>query len=252
MPAHPPELADLVSSIEREHRGADVAERLEAAVRVASELRSVGDELLDHYVQAARVAGRSWTEIGAALGVSKQGAQQRFAPAPAPSAEPWPAGFSAAGQAVVARAVAEARALGHRYVGTEHLLLGLLSSEAGLANRCLERLSFSRESVEARIVELVGRGENPPEGSLGMTPRTKRALEAARKEARRAGHRCPEPEHLLLALHSVPKGVAAEIHVAGGGTEQRTREELADLLEAQAPELAERIRHPRRRRLTRR
>jgi ATP-dependent Clp protease ATP-binding subunit ClpA len=207
---------------------------------------------VDHYVRTARAEGRSWTDIGDALGVSKQGAQQRFAPPVAAGAEPWPSGFSAAGQAAVAEAVEAARRLGHRYVGTEHLLLGLLSDEGGLAKRCLERLSLSRALVEAEVIDQIGRGENPPQGSLGMTPRTKRALEAARKEARRDGHRCPEPEHLLLALYTVPNGVAAQILAAADAPEQQTRAALADLLEAQAPELAERIRHPRRRRLSRR
>jgi hypothetical protein len=252
MPQRVPELDQLLGSIEREHRGASVDTRLEAAARVAAELRSVGDELVDHYVRAARAEGRSWTEIGQVLGISKQGAQQRFsAPAPAP-ADPWPSGFSRAAQAVVAEAVAQARTLGHRYLGTEHVLIALCSPRAGLAGECLAKLSVSRARVEADVVELIGRGEATPDGPLGVTPRTKRALEAARREAKRAGHRCPQPEHLLLALHTVSHGVAAKILIGLGADEERVRATLADLLDAEAPELAERIRHPRRRRLSRR
>jgi hypothetical protein len=247
-----PGLAQLLAGIERDHRDADVGVRLEAAVRVASELRAVGDELLDHYVGAARTEGRSWNEIGAVLGISKQGAQQRFTATAAAPAEPWPAGFSEPSQRVVARAVDEARALGHRYLGTEHLLLALCSPEAGLAGRCLARLSLSRDDIEGRVVKMIGRGESPAQGSLGVAPRTKRALEAARREAKRGGHRCPEPEHLLLALYSVNQGVAVEMLAGLGATEGRVRATLADLLAGEAPELAERIRHPRRRRLSRR
>jgi hypothetical protein len=247
-----PELQQLVGVIEREHRGAAVDQKLAAAVRVADELRGAGDELLDHYVRAARADDRSWTEIGQVLGISKQGAQQRFSAPLASQADPWPSGFSPAAQAVVAEAAEEARALGHRYLGTEHLLIALCSPRAGLAGECLAKLSVSRARVEADVVELIGRGAASPEGPLGVTPRTKRALEAARRQAKRAGHRCPQPEHLLLALYSVSEGVATKILISLGADEERVRATLADLLDAEAPELGERIRHPRRRRLSRR
>jgi hypothetical protein len=247
-----PELGQLLGAIEHEHRGAPVGQKLEAAVRMADELRAVGEELLDHYVQAARAGDRSWTEIGQVLGISKQGAQQRFsAPLAAPT-DPWPSGFSRAAQAVVAEAADEARALGHRYLGTEHLLIALCSPRAGLAAECLAKLSVTRPRVQQSVIELIGRGEASPQGPLGVTPRSKRTLEAARREARRAGSRCPAPEHLLLALHSVSPGVAAEILNGLGADAERVRETLADLLATEAPELAERIRRPRRRRLSRR
>jgi hypothetical protein len=242
-----PQPEQLVAAIERQH-GGDVSERLGAAVQTAAELRAVGEELIDHYVQAARDEGRSWTDIGNVLGISKQGAQKRFTP----SVEPWPSGFSAGAQAVVARAVEEARALGHRYLGTEHLLLALFSTEAGLAARCLTKLSLTRDAVLERVIELIGRGENPPDGALGVTPRSKRVFEATRREARRVGHRCPEPEHLLLALYGVRQGVAGEILTGFRATEEHAREALAELLDREAPELAERIRRPPRRSLSRR
>jgi Clp amino terminal domain, pathogenicity island component len=242
--AEVPNSEQLVAAIEREHAGGDVSTRLEAAVRAGAELRAVGDELVDHYVRVARKEGRSWTDIGGVLGITKQGAQKRFTP----SVEPWPSGFGTGAQAVVAHAVAEARALGHRYLGTEHLLLGLFSSQAGLAARCLTNLSLSHDGVQKRVIDLIGRGENPPEGPLGITPRTKRVFEATRRE----GRRCPEPEHLLLALYAVPQGRAHEILTGFGATETRARETLAELLDREAPELAERIRQPPRRRLTRR
>jgi Clp amino terminal domain, pathogenicity island component len=249
--AETPSPAHLVSAIERDHPGGDVDVRLEAALRLTAELRAVGDQVVDYYVQAARNEGRSWTEIGEVLGITKQGAQKRFAAPAAAAPEPWPAGFGADAQAVFAEAVDEARALGHRYVGTEHLLLGLFSDRAGLAKSCLTRLSMSRESVRAQVIERIGRGDHPAEGSLGITPRTKRVFEHARRESRRLGHRCPLPEHLLLALFSVRDGVAREILAGSGASEERTRETLAELLSGHAPELAERIRRRPRRRLAR-
>src|SRR4051794_24573669 len=113
-----PASEELVTAIESQHSGSDVSVRLEAAVRAAGELRAVGDELINHYVQAARDEGSSWSDIGNVLGISKQGAQKRFTPPSAAPAEPWPSGFSEGAQAVVAQAVEEARALGHRYLGT--------------------------------------------------------------------------------------------------------------------------------------
>jgi len=246
--AEVPQLTQLVRAIDRQHPASDPNARLEAAVHTAAELRAVGDELVDHCVNAAREAGRSWTDIGEVLGISKQGAQKRFTP----PVEPWPGGFSASAQAVVAQAVEEARALGHRYLGTEHLLLGLFSDQAGLAVRCLTSLSLSHDRVQERVIELIGRGENPPDGPLGVTPRTKRAFEATRREARRVGNRCREPEHLLLALYTVKQGVAAQILASLGASEERAREALAELLDREAPELAERVRRPPRRRLSRR
>src|SRR4051812_17782461 len=131
------ELEKVVAAIEQERRGTDRLAQLETAVGVASELQARGDQVLDHFVQAARAGGASWTAIGGVIGVSKQGAQQRYAPTP--RVDPWPSGFSTAAQAVVARAVEEARAFGHRYVGTEHLLLGLLSNDSGPAARALSQ-----------------------------------------------------------------------------------------------------------------
>jgi hypothetical protein len=233
-----PELEKIVAAIERERRGADRLAQLETAAGAASELQALGDQVLDHFVQAARVDGASWTAIGGVLGVSKQGAQQRYAPAP--PVDPWPSGFSAAAQAVVAHAVDEARAVGHRYLGTEHVLLGLLSEAGGPAARALAQLGVEHDEIHARVIETIGRGERDDGASLGMTPRTKRVLDAARREARRLGQRCPGPEHLLLGLCSVRQGVAHDILAGAGVREADVRSTLADMID-------ERMRRPARR-----
>jgi ATP-dependent Clp protease ATP-binding subunit ClpC len=137
-------------------------------------------------------------------------------------------------------------------VGTEHLLLALFSERAGFAASCLARLSMSHERVSERVIERIGRGESPRDSTLGITPRAKRVFENARRESRRLGHRCPQPEHLLLALYTAGDGVAGEILAEFGASEQRARDTLAELLTGQAPELAERIRRRPRRRLARR
>jgi ATP-dependent Clp protease ATP-binding subunit ClpA len=200
-------------------------------------------------VHAARRDARSWTQIGEALGVTKQAAQQRFV---SDLAEPprWPDHFVPAAREVVAAALREARAMRHRYLGTEHLLLALTGG-GDLAATTLTRLGVTREVVRSAIVREVGTGHSSESATLGITPRTKRTFDAARKEAKRLGHRCADSEHLLLAL-SAGEGVAAQMLRALGIDDQRVRSELAELLAGEAPELAAKVRvGPARRRLRR-
>ena len=237
-----PSVQDLGREIDR--AGASSLERLSAAVLTAEELRELADRLVDRYVQAARAEQRSWSQIGEALGVTKQAAQKRFV-APVPVGE-WP-GMSEAAANLLGRAVAEARALGHRYLGTEHLLLAL-AAEEGLAGTALRRLGVSSQEVGEQIRRIIGTGHTGATATLGITPRTKRVLEAARKEARRLGHRCADSEHLLVAV-SENEGVAEQILRGAGAEPGRVRDELADLLAREAPETAARLRTPARRRL---
>jgi Clp amino terminal domain, pathogenicity island component len=224
-----------------------VLDRLGAAAATANELRGLSDELLDRYVQAARAEGRSWAEIGTALGVTKQAAHERFVDAPLA----WPENFNEPAREVVARALAEARGFGHRYLGTEHLLLAL-SAERGLASRALTDLGVTERVVRDAIERIIGRGRSVDSGTLGITPRTKRVLEAAVKEAKRVGRqRCADSEHLLLAL-AATDGVAHDILSERGAGEEAVRERLASLLEHEAPEIAAMLRAPKRRGVRRR
>jgi hypothetical protein len=144
-------------------RAAGALGRARAAAASASELRGLGDELLERYVQAARAEGSSWSEIGAARGVTKQAAHERFVGA----SLAWPQNFSAAGRAVGARALEEARGFGHRYLGTEHLLLAL-TAEPGLAGATLAGLGVSKHGVRVLIERIMGaaaRATHRPWGS---------------------------------------------------------------------------------------
>ena len=227
--------------------GAGVLDRLRAAAATANELRGLGDELLDRYVQAARADGASWSEIGTALGVTKQAAHERFVAAPLA----WPQNFSVPARAVVARALAEARGLGHRYLGTEHLLLAL-SAEPGLAGATLADLGVSEHGVRESIERIIGCGRSGSSATLGITPRTKRVLEAAVREAKRVGpQRCADSEHLLLAL-AASDGVARDILAQHGAVEDAVRERLASLIQPEAPEIAAKLRAPKRRGVRRR
>src|SRR6202140_554120 len=108
---------DLAALVEQRARSTGPLERLEAAVTIVDELRGVGEEVLDRFVAEARAANCSWSEVGAALGVSKQAAQQRF-PAGGPLAS-WPQGVTEAVRAAMVTAQDESRDLGHNYVGNE-------------------------------------------------------------------------------------------------------------------------------------
>lgn len=198
-------------------------------------------------MQAARADGQSWAQIGEVLGVTKQAAQQRFVAQPA-QATAWP-GMNEAASDVIGRTVEAARTLRHRYLGTEHLLLALASDD-GLAGSTLSRLGVSSENVADQIQRIVGPGHSTDTATLGVAPRTKRVLEAARKEGGRLGHRCADTEHLLLAV-SENEGVAEQILRAIGTQPNDVRSQLADLLEGEAPELAAKLRNPSRRRLRR-
>src|SRR4051812_18493242 len=147
---------DQLAAIVDQRADGDPVAALGAAVEVADDVRGVADELLDRYVAAARDDGRSWSEIGAALGVSKQAAQQRFVSTPVdPTA--WPKDFDQDARAVVHAARLHARSLHHRYLGTEHLLLAL-TADTGLAGTTLAQHGVGSADVTERIRSVVGEG----------------------------------------------------------------------------------------------
>jgi hypothetical protein len=244
--AHPKvrEPADVVAGAASD----DPVDQLKAAVMVADELHGAADVLLDRYVAAAREQQRPWSEIGTALGISKQAAQQRFVAA-AIDPNAWPKDFDEQARSILPAAQVHARRLRHRYLGTEHLLLAL-TEDTGLAGVTLARLGVDSAQVDEYVLRIVGEGQSGETATLGISPRTKRVLEAAGQEARHLGHRCAiaSPEHVLLALSAQHGAVAAEILRELGASDDRVREQLAVLLDGEAPELASKIREPRRRR----
>jgi Clp amino terminal domain, pathogenicity island component len=218
-------------------------ERLSAASQLAGRLRARGDELLDHFVDAARESGSSWNEIGCALGTSKQAAQQRFGALASPPAGQIPFGLTGAAAQALCAAEAHARELGHHYVRPEHLILALAEQPEELSGQVLAELGVTAGEVRAQIETRLGTGPARPTGSLGVAPQTKRLLELARAIAKSLGHRCPRSEHVLLAaispkLHSPAASVLADC----GAEPAQIRDRVTRTLLKEAPELASRMR----------
>jgi hypothetical protein len=220
-------------------------ERLAAAAALADRLRARGDELLDDFVDAARSSGSSWTEIGCALGTSKQAAHERFGALADPLPGQAPFGLTGTAADVLRAAADQARELGHHYIRPEHLILGVLAQPEELAAHVLAELGVSTQTAHERVVERLGTGVPRGSGSLGVSPQTKRLLQLARAIAKSLGNRCPKNEHILLAATS-PKfqSSAASLLADCGATPERVRDQLTRMLLAEAPELAERLRHP--------
>ena len=124
----------------------------------------------------------------------------------------------------------EARALKHNYIGTEHILLGLLREEEGLAARVLESLDITVEEVRAQVARIVGQGDEVTSGQIPFTPRAKKVLELALREALSLGHNYIGTEHILLGLVRENEGVAARILLDFDADAEKIRNEIIRML----------------------
>lgn len=236
-----PDLDALAAEIAPDSTLAGVA----AANALSERLRARADELLDMHVDRARVGGASWSEIGCALGTSKQAAQQRFAALADPADSPMPFGLTGTAADTLNRAGAHARELGHHYIRPEHLVLALIDQPQELAGQVLTELGVTPKGTCAKLRDRIAAGSPRPDGSLGVAPQAKRLLELARAIAKSLGHSCPKTEHLLLAatsprLHSPAGSLLADC----GAPPDEVREALARALLHEAPELADRLMNP--------
>jgi Clp amino terminal domain, pathogenicity island component len=179
---------------------------LRAAVEHSRRLSELNDELIGRRVAEARAAGASWTEIGQLFGTSKQAAQQRYGGGIAD-----PARWTPAAREALDRAAADARRLGHDYVGTEHALLALVGAEPGIAAAVLGDLGVTRERVLATSCMQRGTGDLAADARLELMPRLKQALERGRRIADRCGVQLADTEHLLAGIVAVEDSMAVEI-----------------------------------------
>ena len=145
--------------------------------------------------------------------------------------------FTERARQVVVLAQDEARALKHNYIGTEHLLLGLLREEQGLAARVLESLGVTVEEVRIQVARIVGQGDELAMGQIPFTPRSKKILELSLREALSLGHDYIGTEHLLLGLARENEGVAARILLGYGVDADTIRNETVLVLSSAEGEL---------------
>jgi hypothetical protein len=230
-----PSLTELIQTVNDRSADQDPLTRVAAAAEVSGEITSKADLLLGHFVEAARHGGRSWAEIGAALGVTKQGAQQRFVDRDAgtPAADDHLlVRYTSRARASVARARDQALEMGHNYVGTEHLLLGLLVDPAALSVRVLAELGVPADELRQAVIEAAV--PRSPHGAvaadLPFTPRARRVLDLTRGESLRLGHNYVGTEHLLMALAAEQDGIGGRVLREHGVDVDRARAEVTRAL----------------------
>jgi len=138
--------------------------------------------------------------------------------------------FTDRARRVVVLAQEEARMLNHNYIGTEHILLGLIHEGEGVAARALESLGISLEAVRQQVEEIIGQGQEPSGGHIPFTPRVKKVLELSLREAQQLGHNYIGTEHILLGLLLEGEGVAAQVLVNLGADLSLVRQQVIQLV----------------------
>ena len=147
--------------------------------------------------------------------------------------------FTDRARRVVVLAQEEARMLNHNYIGTEHILLGLIHEGEGVAAKALESLGISLEGVRQQVEEIIGQGQQAPSGHIPFTPRAKKVLELSLREALQLGHNYIGTEHILLGLIREGEGVAAQVLVKLGAELSRVRQQVIQLVSGHTgPEIA--------------
>ncbi len=205
-------LVDLISGLDEELPDADALTRISEAHLRSQTLADLGEQLVDHYVSKAKQRGASWTEIGDALGVSKQAAQQRRAATPFDR-------FTELSRHSIVLAQEAARTRKHDLIGTEHLLLGLLGEPQGMAYKLLTATTTSERGVRDAIEDATPpAGTKVLRGHIAFGSDSKEAIEQARYASDELGHDGVGTEHLLLGLIRGKGSPAAQILRALGFT----------------------------------
>ena len=205
---NPVRLDDLIAAITQVHD--EPLDQLADAVIAAEHLSEVADHLVGHFVDQARRSGASWTDIGRAMGVTKQAAQKRFV---GKAAELDPndgfSRFTVRARNVVMAAQNEARAAGNDEIRVDHLVLGLLSEPDALAGRALVAQGVSLDDVRTTVAALLPEPVADVPDLIPFDGDARKALELTFREALRLGHNYIGTEHILLALLELEDGTGA-------------------------------------------
>jgi hypothetical protein len=196
-------LSDLISRVDSDLPTAPALAKITEAQARSHTMNALGDQLVGHYVAIAKEEGASWTEIGDAIGVSKQAAQQRWVPNIFNR-------YTDLSRHAVVLSQESARTYKHKYIGTEHLLLGLLEEPKGLAARLLVAEAGTADAVRQAVEQVMPPPHGKtPRGHIPFTSQAKRGIEEAARESADLGHDFIGTEHLLLGLLAVEDGGAA-------------------------------------------
>ncbi|HEY3513374.1 Clp protease N-terminal domain-containing protein [Kribbella sp. NPDC051137] len=230
-----PDLQQLINTIKADAGSDDELEQLAAAAATINELTTTGDQALGFFVDRARGAGKSWVEISAVLGVTKQAVHKRFADSW--TARPAFERYTQRARTVVQAAADIARERNNAFVGTEHLLLGMYKEPGAIAAKVLVKHGITEDSVRAAVDAESPAGE-PTEKATDLDrenpPYTRRAahvLQGAVSEALTLGHNYVGTEHLLLAFFRDQAGIATKILLDQGLAEQAAWADIRAALE---------------------
>lgn len=223
-------LEALVKQVDAAAPQGSALRKLSLAVIGSRELTKAADDLVGHYVEEARAAGASWADIGAAMGVSKQAAQQRAQARSEEAEHDDDLGEYAPDVAAAVRTARE-RAVEHRhwYVGTEHLLVGLLAQPDG---RLADVTGLTADEAMQAALEIVGEGKAEVARPPALTARATKVMQIAEREARHSGDDTVQPAHVLLALVREGRGVAAQVLEERAGGLAKVRDAASSLLTA--------------------
>jgi hypothetical protein len=211
-------LTDLINRLDADLPGTSDLARISEAQLRAHTLSDLGDQLVGHYVGKAKQAGASWSEIGEAIGVSKQAAQQRHAPAPFER-------FTDLNRHSIVLAQEAARSHKHDFIGTEHMLLGLLGEPRGLAYEVLMAKSGPEQRIQDAVEEAMPpAGKKAPRGHIAFRPESKEAIDQALRASADLGHDWVGTEHLLLGLIRAEESRAAQVLRSLGFTSDELHE----------------------------
>jgi len=259
--APPPTLQELIETVRQDSSSDQPLDQLVAAAAAAAQLEETTDALLGHFVDRCRRAGRSWTEISAALGVTKQAVHKRFASAIASqivAATPKPTfeRFTQRARHLMTESSQAAISLGDDFIGTEHLLLALFADPEGVAAKALAAMDVSEDTVRAAILaagdRAAGQEEPSPAGTAAAgepatgEPATgepaaagtrppfsapaKRVLRDALAVALEFGHNYIGTEHILLGLYRNEDSLATRILTQAGAIETTARAHITAML----------------------
>ena len=218
-----PRLDDLIDSVRAQHDGDPLAQ-LSDAVLTAERLGDLADHLIGHFVDQARRAGASWTEIGRSMGVTKQAAQKRFVPRSSddiPELGNW-SRFTDRARLAVVNSQDSARATHHAQVQPGHLLLGTIADPYGLAAKAVET-QVALTTLRDAVLAALGDGGTDVGEHIPFSADVRRLLALALREALRLGHNYVGTEHLLLGVLN-DEGTLGAVLADNGVTADRTEE----------------------------